>query len=190
MCLNFGLNNINFTTYLEDIQSIGNFCASKEKGIKEQKEIRNMNSIFILETTYLSKSLKGYQFSWLTVSEVSEYHLLSCCFLTCVYVKHQGEDDTVEQVHGKSVSSKAFLKELTVVNEVLTSFSHYFPTVHENGNPSNGLIYPWGWSLANTTLFKSPSLRIDSMRTKPSLYEFLWQFNGKKKQESMQLTVS
>lgn len=63
MCLNFVLNSINSTTYMEDIGSIGNFCASKEKSVKEQKEIRKINSIFILETTCLSKSLKGYQFS-------------------------------------------------------------------------------------------------------------------------------
>lgn len=190
MCLNFDLNSINSTTYMEDIGSAGNFCASKKKSIKKQKDIRKMNSIFILETTYQRKSLKDSQFSWLTVSEVSAYHLLSCCFLTCVGVKHQGEDDTVEQMHGKSLSSKACLKEPTVVNEVLTSILHHFPIVHEIRNRSSGLICSWGWSLANTALFKSPSLKIASLRTKPSLYEFLWPFNGKKKQKSMQLTVS
>lgn len=111
MCLNFDLNSINSTTYMEDIGSIGNFCASKKKSIKEQKEMRKINSIFILETTYRRKSLKYSQFSWLTVSAVSAYHLLSCCFLTCVGVKHQGEDDAVEQMHVKSVSSKACLKD-------------------------------------------------------------------------------
>lgn len=111
MCLNFDLNSINSTTYMDDIGSVGNFCASKKKSIKEQKEIRKINSIFILETTYRRKSLKYSQFSWLTVSAVSAYHLLSCCFLTCVGVKHQGEDDAVEQMHGKSVSSKACLKD-------------------------------------------------------------------------------